>query len=78
MTETQPSDPLRLAGDLIRCESVTPIEGGALDLLEEVLTGLGFTCHRLPFGEVDNLYARHGEKRPQLLFRRPHGRGADG
>ncbi len=68
MTETQPSDPLRLAGDLIRCESVTPIEGGALDLLEEVLTGLGFTCHRLPFGEVDNLYARHGENAPNFCF----------
>ena len=58
-------DALDLARRLIRCPSVTPEEGGALDLLEEVLGGLGFTCHRLPFSEpgtaeVDNLYARLG------------------
>ena len=60
-----PLDALGLARRLIRCPSVTPAEGGALDLLEEVLGGLGFTCHRLPFSEpdtaeVDNLYARLG------------------
>ena len=58
-------DALDLARRLIRCPSVTPEEGGALDLLEEVLGGLGFTCHRLPYSEpgtaeVDNLYARLG------------------
>jgi len=58
-------DALDLARRLIRCPSVTPAEGGALDVLEEVLGGLGFTCHRLPFSEpgtaeVDNLFARLG------------------
>ena len=62
---SDPLDALDLARRLIRCPSVTPNEGGALDLLEEVLSGLGFTCHRLPFSEpgsadVDNLYARLG------------------
>ncbi len=62
---TGPPDALDLARRLIRCPSVTPAEGGALDSLEEVLGGLGFTCHRLPFSEpgtadVDNLYARLG------------------
>jgi succinyl-diaminopimelate desuccinylase len=52
---------------------VTPEEGGALDLLEEVLGGLGFTCHRLPFSEpgtaeVDNLYARRGAGGPNFCF----------
>ena len=61
-------DPLRLAGALIRCESVTPVEGGALDLLENVLGDLGFACHRLPFGEVDNLYARYGTGAPNFCF----------
>ena len=59
------TDPLELSRALIRCPSVTPAEGGALDLLERVLGGLGFACHRLPFSEpggapVDNLYARLG------------------
>ncbi|MEQ8602334.1 MAG: succinyl-diaminopimelate desuccinylase [Marivibrio sp.] len=71
--ETAPIDPLALARDLIRCESVTPAEGGALDLLEEVLAGLGFDCTRLPFEEagtdrVDNLYARLGADGPNLCF----------
>src|SRR5262249_2318606 len=66
-------DALTLARELIRCPSVTPDEGGALSLLETVLSGMGFTCHRLPFGEagtarVDNLYARWGEGAPNFCF----------
>ncbi|MGD1880223.1 MAG: succinyl-diaminopimelate desuccinylase [Kiloniellaceae bacterium] len=66
-------DTLDLAQALIRCPSVTPQEGGALDLLESVLTDLGFTCHRLPFAEegapeTDNLYARLGTEAPNLCF----------
>ena len=65
--------PLALARALIRCESVTPADGGALDVLQEALQTLGFTCHRLPFEEpgtapVDNLYARRGEGRPNFCF----------
>ena len=65
--------PLGLAQALIRCESVTPADGGALDVLQEALETLGFTCHRLPFEEpgtatVDNLYARRGEGRPNFCF----------
>ena len=65
--------PLALARALIRCESVTPADGGALDVLQGALETLGFTCHRLPFEEpgtapVDNLYARRGEGRPNFCF----------
>ena len=65
--------PLALARALIRCESVTPADGGALDVLQKALQMLGFTCHRLPFEEpgtarVDNLYARRGEGRPNFCF----------
>lgn len=80
-------DTLELAQALIRCPSVTPQEGGALDLLESVLGDLGFTCHRLPFAEddspqVDNLYARLGEEGPHLCYAGhtdvvPAGAGAD-
>jgi succinyl-diaminopimelate desuccinylase len=50
---------------MIRCPSVTPADAGALRVLERALSGLGFTCHRLPFEDegtpsIDNLYARRG------------------
>ena len=64
---------LEIAQSLIRCPSVTPEEGGALDVLQELLEGAGFTCHRLPFTdkdtpEVDNLFARIGTGAPHLCF----------
>lgn len=68
-----PLDPVALTQDLIRCPSVTPAEGGALDLLQSVLEDLGFDVTRLPFEEpgtdpVDNLYARFGTAAPNLCF----------
>jgi succinyl-diaminopimelate desuccinylase len=67
------SDPVSLAQALIRCESVTPHEAGALTLLQNVLEGAGFTCHRMTFSEpgtpdVENLYARIGTRQPNLCF----------
>jgi len=52
---------------------VTPVDAGALDLLEALLAPLGFVCRRLPFSEpgfetVDNLYARLGSEAPNLCF----------
>jgi succinyl-diaminopimelate desuccinylase len=72
MTAT-PTDPVSLAQALIRCESVTPHEGGALTLLQNLLEGAGFTCHRITFSEpgtpdVDNLYARFGTHGSNLCF----------
>ena len=66
-------DPVNFAAELIRCPSVTPADAGALDLLEKVLTEIGFTCTRLPFQEpdtarVDNLYARLGDAAPNICF----------
>ena len=58
---------------LVRCKSVTPLEGGALDYLQSELETLGFDCERLLFSEpgtpdVDNLYARIGRAAPHLCF----------
>lgn len=57
---------------LIRCPSVTPAEGGALDLLETELSSFGFDCERLPFGDgdarIDNLFARIGTSGPHFCF----------
>jgi len=66
-------DPVDLARRLIRCPSVTPDQAGALDLLQGLLEGLGFACHRLPFAEpgtaeVDNLYARLGTAQPNFCY----------
>ena len=80
-------DCVDLTRRLIRCPSVTPEEGGALDLVQEVLEGLGFACHRLPFGQADgaavnNLYARLGTQGANFCYAGhtdvvPTGRAAD-
>jgi succinyl-diaminopimelate desuccinylase len=61
-------DALALAQALIRRPSVTPEDAGALDVLEAVLKDIGFTTHRLPFGDIDNLYARLGDAGPHFCF----------
>ena len=65
---TSPIDPLELSRALIRCPSVTPIDAGALGVLEGPLGELGFDCKRVAFGEVDNLYARIGKDAPNFCF----------
>jgi succinyl-diaminopimelate desuccinylase len=64
----EPTDPIPLAQALIRCRSVTPADGGALATMEAALAPLGFTCTRLKYGEVDNLFARRGTKGPHLCY----------
>jgi succinyl-diaminopimelate desuccinylase len=56
------TDPVALTADLVRCASVTPVEGGALSLLENLLTSAGFTCFRCDRAGIANLYARWGAK----------------
>src|SRR3979490_3458124 len=67
------TDALSIARDLLRCPSVTPLEAGALGVLENILTTSGFTVHRVTFGEpgtpdVENLYARIGDGAPHITF----------
>jgi succinyl-diaminopimelate desuccinylase len=67
------ADPIAIARDLVRCRSVTPEEGGALSFLQGLLAQAGFTVHRAVFAEagtapVDNLYARIGLAKPNLMF----------
>jgi len=57
---TSPIDPVQLTADLLRCPSVTPAEGGALVLLETLLSEAGFICTRVDRGGVSNLFARWG------------------
>jgi len=62
------TDPLPLAQELIRCNSVTPADGGAMDVLQNALISLGFACTRLRYGEIENLFARIGTAGPHLCF----------
>ncbi|MEJ0042474.1 MAG: succinyl-diaminopimelate desuccinylase [Rhizomicrobium sp.] len=67
------TDPVALSQALIRCRSVTPEDGGALGVLEDALTPLGFVCRRLRFqaddtAAVENLYARIGTQGPNFCF----------
>ncbi|MFY0659774.1 MAG: succinyl-diaminopimelate desuccinylase [Shimia sp.] len=65
MTKT---DAAQLTADLIRCPSVTPEEGGALVLLEKLLSDAGFDCNRVDRGAVSNLFARWGRKGDSKTF----------
>ena len=62
------TDPALLTARLIRCNSVTPAEGGALVLLQEVLEGAGFECHRVDRGGIANLFARWGARGANRSF----------
>lgn len=67
------TDPIDIAQALIRCRSVTPAEGGALDYLGTLLGRAGFEIHRQQFSSpnmpaIDNLFAKIGSGRPHLVF----------
>ena len=62
------TDPIALTAALVRCPSVTPTEGGALVLLEEILNASGFDCTRVDRGGICNLYARWGRKGANRTF----------
>lgn len=62
------TDPVKLTADLVRCASVTPVEGGALTVLSDILSAAGFECHHVDRGEVSNLFARWGSKGNKRVF----------
>ena len=66
-------DELQLSKDLIRFPSVTPIDAGAINYLSKKLKKLGFNCKILEFKDkkhpaIKNLYARLGDKQPNLCY----------
>ena len=62
------ADPLPIAQALVRCRSVTPADDGAIGVVEDALRPLGFACHRLRFGKVENLFARRGAGSPHFCW----------
>jgi len=63
MTET-----LELTRDLMARRSVTPADEGCQQLLAARLQRAGFQIEHLPFGEVENLWARRGTEAPLFCF----------
>ncbi len=61
-------DPVALTADLIRCPSVTPVEGGALQLLQQLLSSAGFDCRRVDRNGIPNLFARWGRRGANRTF----------
>ncbi|MET3651556.1 succinyl-diaminopimelate desuccinylase [Dyella japonica] len=59
---------LDLAIDLIRRRSVTPDDAGCQASIGERLERAGFQVQHLRSGEVDNLWATHGQGGPLLVF----------
>jgi len=61
-------DTLDLAQRLIACRSITPDDGGALDMIAARLTKAGFGCERIDRGPVRNLWARRGSAAPLVCL----------
>ena len=57
-----------LARQLIACRSVTPADGGCLDLIATRLAASGFQCERIDRGGVANLWARRGRGAPVVCL----------
>ena len=62
------TDPVALTAALVRCPTVTPTEGGALVLLDRILSQAGFNCTRVDRGGICNLFARWGRKGAHRTF----------
>jgi len=71
-TESNPArldaETLALAQQLIRAESVSPDDAGCQGLMADYLSALGFRIESMPFGDVDNLWALHGDGAPLFVF----------
>lgn len=62
------SSTLDLACELIARPSITPKDSGCQDIMIARLQALGFHITRLPFGEVENFWARLGDQAPVFAF----------
>ncbi|MDC3267110.1 succinyl-diaminopimelate desuccinylase [Gammaproteobacteria bacterium] len=66
---TNTDDPiLKFTQELIRRPSITPKDEGCQRLICDILDPLGFQVEHLRYGEVDNLWVRHGNGHPVLCF----------
>jgi len=59
---------LSLAQALLACPSVTPADGGSLELIKSRLAPLGFSFEAIDRGQTQNLWARRGTAKPLFCF----------
>ena len=62
------SETIKLACDLIKLKSVTPVDAGCQKLMIRRLESTGFKIQSLPFDNVKNFWAVHGVEGPTLCF----------
>lgn len=62
------TDPADLTARLVQCASVTPEEGGAIALLDDLLSAAGFETFRTDREGIANLVARWGKKGDARTF----------
>jgi succinyl-diaminopimelate desuccinylase len=62
------SKTLELTKQLIARKSLTPLDEGCIDIIGARLEPLEFNLEKMRHGEVDNLYARRGQKSPVICF----------
>ena len=66
-------NPIKLTQALVKCQSITPNDDGALLVVQDHLSSMGFDCSPLLFSgngsyEVKNLFATIGSDGPHLAF----------
>jgi len=59
---------LELSKQLIARDSVTPEDKNCQKIIAARLEAIGFSIEHLRFGDVDNLWARYGDKEPLFVF----------
>ncbi len=62
------SQTLELLKELIARPSITPNDAGCQDIISNRLKALGFFIEFMHFGDVTNLWARHGDKAPLVVL----------
>jgi len=68
MSLTTDDQTLALAKDLLARPSVTPEDGGCLDVISRRLDAAGFTCERLDRNGIGNLWAWRGASAPVICL----------
>ena len=63
-----PISELKLAKELIRKQSITPKDAGAINVLAKNLRSLGFRCQIINFKNIRNLYAKLGKSSPNFCY----------
>ena len=61
-------NPVKITSDLIKCQSVTPKDDGAIELIRQLLLESGFKCQLITRSGIQNLFARWGQATDGLTF----------